>query len=91
MLNAFASLKCSKNASIMYKSLSRVHTIFTYRTDLDNGPFHSWVFSFVLQCNPLWMRCNLGLKLQNSPKLPHMEAEWLGKTETPVTNISNRL
>ena len=29
-------------------------------------------FTFALQCNPMWMHGNFGIKLQNSPKLPHM-------------------
>lgn len=29
------------------------------------------VFHFPLQYNPTWMRGKFGLKLQNSPKLPH--------------------
>ena len=33
-----------------------------------------WFFLFALQCNLTWMRDNFGLKLQNSPKLPHIHA-----------------
>ena len=41
-----------------------------------NSPFHGWFFSFALQCYPTWMRGNFGLKLQNSPKLPHIHARF---------------
>ena len=33
-------------------------------------------FSLTLQCYPTWMRGNFGLKLQNSPKLPHIHARF---------------
>ena len=39
-----------------------------------NSPFHGYFFSFTLQCNPTCVRGNFGLKLQNSPKLPHLRA-----------------
>ena len=29
-----------------------------------------------LQCHPAWMRGNFGLKLQNSPKLPHIRVRF---------------
>ena len=32
--------------------------------------------TFHLHCNPTWMRGNFGLKLQNSPKLPHIHARF---------------
>ena len=38
-----------------------------------NSPFHGQFFSFALQCKT-WMRGNFGLKLQNSPQLPHVHA-----------------
>ena len=38
---------------------------------LNNSPFHGKVSSFVLQWNPIWMRGNFALKVQNSLKMPH--------------------
>ena len=38
--------------------------------------FSRLAFSFALQCNSTWMRGNFGLKLQNSPKLPHIDARF---------------
>ena len=42
----------------------------------NNSPFHGQFFSLALQCNPTWMRVNFRLKLQNSPKLPHIHAKF---------------
>ena len=36
-----------------------------------------YVFSLALQCNPRWMRCNFGLKLQNTRKLSHMQTRFI--------------
>ena len=33
---------------------------------------HGWFFSFVLQCNPAFVRGTFGLKLENSTKLPYI-------------------
>ena len=37
-----------------------------------NSPFDGYLSSSALQCNPTWMRGNIGQKLQNCPKLPHI-------------------
>ena len=54
----------------------------------DNSPFHGLFFSFALQYNPKWMRGNLGLKLQNTPKLPNREKGYCGELIT-VQNIDS--
>ena len=41
---------------------------------LKYSPFHGLLFSFALQCSSTRMPGNFRLKLQNSPKLPHIHA-----------------
>ena len=56
MLNAFASLKCSKNASIMYKSLvvllNKLIALFAFSsTDQKNSP----LFTLLNQLGPVYV------------------------------------
>ena len=56
MLNAFASLKCSKNASIMYKSLvvllNKLIALFAFSsTDQKNAP----LFTLLNQLGPVYV------------------------------------
>ena len=52
--------------------------VFKDYSPTDNSTFHGKFFSFLLQCNPTWMRGNFGIKLQNSPKLPRRHVRFYG-------------
>lgn len=40
-------------------------------TESGNSPFHDWLFSFALQCNPTWTRGNFRQKQQIHLKYVH--------------------
>ena len=63
-LQIFQFLLCSHR---MVRATASIPTIAIFTVNFS-------LLHYSAQCNPMWMRGNLGLKLQNSPKLPPIQA-----------------
>ena len=80
-LNRALSSRMSGDNAVIWKvqAFERIVTALKKTKKANNvkasiSLFTDICFSFALQCDPTWMRGNLGLKLQNSPILPRIHA-----------------
>ena len=67
--------QATRRESNTFSSLPFFQYISTYTYLACNSPFHSYLFSFALQCFWTWMRGNFGQFCSFCPKLPHIHVQ----------------
>ena len=78
---------CSAIISNMFADVTCYVIVIVKFFRLASSPFQGYFFLFALQCNPMWMRANFELKLQNSPKLPHIHSKFHSNVNEPSSNV----